>query len=1060
MKHTNREIEFSIWQLFALIIAAIACLFAIVPFIFQYRLNKCDFIKIENPVEPRSYNSDVSSDYHRRYVRDVSNRDQCSNVPPMCSATTTLTPGTTVSSIRTTRSTPSTVSVTRPGITNFPTQSPTTTIDPWANTTRPYNSWRLPIFAKPIDYTLHFVCPNCYSWMESIPVTTFYGKVSIQINILNDTQYLVLHAKNLNITTAKLIGGSGSTATITYLPEYEMIHLYFGPTSISVGTITLEIDYTGEINEQDNTGFYREWFWKSIGELSYLLAGNFQPTHARKAFPCFDEPSMRAKFTLTIEHPQSSTIALSNSADVFRNGSMTTFEETSIISTYSLSWAVLPLDEFKSATRNFSTTQVNIWVRPELIGEANEHLNWTFETIGKTLEYLKTYLNLSDENIPTKLDLIGVPDLILDEKASASWGLLTFREELLSTDKSLNSAERLQTTTKAIVEHIIQIWFQTTDWWDNIWFGKSLSSYLAYKMIEENYPSFKLMEQFPIQEMVPLMMDDFKPSIWPVSNKDLTNNAQILDYLSVNIYSKGASFLRLLEYIIGNEAFQAAVIDILSINDVSMIIKTFYSNLDFSQILNTTVTPEEFLRSWLEEKNYPLVTVDLITSNDTIKSTIINFRQARYYGSFALNSNSSNPNYVWKIYMECDLGGARDGNSWNLTANLASSRIKFMFESLTHTIELSNEEYAWIKCNKDFYSYQVTEYKAHNADIYELWQHFVYLFDQNVLSNNDKANILNDAFILPHGGEIVSYDETINLVREIIEDPVSFYLPLSVFVWHWNYLMSIEEHSKYFWNFKQFATRRVLGFYESDINSLLTTGTNHQEKLLKSMFFELLCRVQNTEALNKATELFRRIPSSYFYNSSGDTNVDPEFLSTVIYYHVQNANDIDEWDSLWMHFTENLNITSQRRITFLRALGAAKEIWRLKSLLESAADINSDLIETQEFFDLIISISQNPNGRDIVWNFYRHNYLNLLHRFGRTNRLFNQLIANIAQSFENEYYYHEMIIFVNQNPSPSQFQQLAIDQILMNIEWLTNGMARSLDDAISGADKSGSKKKV
>jgi hypothetical protein len=49
-----------------------------------------------------------------------------------------------------------------------------------------------------------------------------------------------------------------------------------------------------------------------------------------------------------------------------------------------------------------------------------------------------------------------------------------------------------------------------------------------------------------------------------------------------------------------------------------------------------------------------------------------------------------------------------------------------------------------------------------------------------------------------------------------------------------------------------------------------------------------------------------------------------------MYYHIQNINDMDEWDYLWTNFTENQNITSQQRHTFLRALGAAKEIWRLK----------------------------------------------------------------------------------------------------------------------------------
>ena len=49
-------------------------------------------------------------------------------------------------------------------------------------------------------------------------------------------------------------------------------------------------------------------------------------------------------------------------------------------------------------------------------------------------------------------------------------------------------------------------------------------------------------------------------------------------------------------------------------------------------------------------------------------------------------------------------------------------------------------------------------------------------------------------------------------------------------------------------------------------------------------------------------------------------------------------------------------------------------------LLEAATDTDADLIETQEFFDLMTSVSQNPIGRDIVWNFYRHNYEDLLTR--------------------------------------------------------------------------------
>lgn len=50
------------------------------------------------------------------------------------------------------------------------------------------------------------------------------------------------------------------------------------------------------------------------------------------------------------------------------------------------------------------------------------------------------------------------------------------------------------------------------------------------------------------------------------------------------------------------------------------------------------------------------------------------------------------------------------------------------------------------------------------------------------------------------------------------------------------------------------------------------------------------------------------------------------------------------------------------------------------SLLERSATDKSNSIEVQEFFDIIVATSQNPVGRDIVWNFYRHFYPSLLTR--------------------------------------------------------------------------------
>lgn len=268
MKHSSREIELSLWQCLAIILAIMVGLLAMAPYIGLYRTKKCATLTNEKIIEHQSQKTDASFDDHRRYVRDVNAPDQCSVVPPQCSATTTLTTQSTASTTTTTRSTVSTASITRPIITSYPTQPPVTTPDPWANISRPHNSWRLPTYAKPIDYQLSLNCPLCYQWIDNLPATLFYGKVSINIDILTATQSLVLHAKNLNITVATLVTGTPRTATVTYLPEFEMIYLDFGLPQIAVGPVTVEIEYTGVLNERDNTGFYREYFWKSVGELS------------------------------------------------------------------------------------------------------------------------------------------------------------------------------------------------------------------------------------------------------------------------------------------------------------------------------------------------------------------------------------------------------------------------------------------------------------------------------------------------------------------------------------------------------------------------------------------------------------------------------------------------------------------------------------------------------------------------------------------------------------------------------------------------------------------------
>lgn len=267
-KRTNNEIELSLWQLLALIVAGCACVAAIAPFVSRYRSLKCDVVYVNEATKPAPETTTKDLDLLRpRFARDVASQDQCAAIPPMCSATTTVTPMPTASTVTTTRTTVSTAKVTRPVITTNPTTPRTTTPDPWANSTRPHTSWRLPASAKPVAYTLSIACPACFDNTSSASSITFTGRVTIRIDILSTTDSLVLHAKNLNISQASLTVGATGSATVTYIPEFEMVFLKF-PSTMNPGEVTLQIDYTGTVNERDQTGFYREVFWKALAETS------------------------------------------------------------------------------------------------------------------------------------------------------------------------------------------------------------------------------------------------------------------------------------------------------------------------------------------------------------------------------------------------------------------------------------------------------------------------------------------------------------------------------------------------------------------------------------------------------------------------------------------------------------------------------------------------------------------------------------------------------------------------------------------------------------------------
>ncbi|XP_059825424.1 endoplasmic reticulum aminopeptidase 1-like [Hypanus sabinus] len=173
----------------------------------------------------------------------------------------------------------------------------------------PWNKMRLPDTILPVHYEL-LLHPN-------LTTLNFSASVRIEVSIGMDTNSIILHSKQLDIikATIALLREGGSTEPESNLrlleyPSYDQIALLSDGLLYSGNTYLINIDYIGNLSDSYH-GFYKGSYKTQDGELRVLASTQFEPTAAHMAFPCFDEPAFKAKFTIKIQR-ESRHITLSN----------------------------------------------------------------------------------------------------------------------------------------------------------------------------------------------------------------------------------------------------------------------------------------------------------------------------------------------------------------------------------------------------------------------------------------------------------------------------------------------------------------------------------------------------------------------------------------------------------------------------------------------------------------------------------------------------------------------------------------------------------------------------
>ena len=147
--------------------------------------------------------------------------------------------------------------------------------------------------------------------------------------------------------------------------------------------------FKGELNDQ-MAGFYRSTYKNADGVECVMATSQMEATDARRAFPCFDEPALKATFTITLiseEHLTClSNMDIASESDLLSKMSgarkkAVTFNQSPKMSTYLVAFIVGELNHI--STRDYRVP-ARVFAPP---GYNIQHGNFSLDLAGRTLEF-------------------------------------------------------------------------------------------------------------------------------------------------------------------------------------------------------------------------------------------------------------------------------------------------------------------------------------------------------------------------------------------------------------------------------------------------------------------------------------------------------------------------------------------------------------------------------------------------------------------------------------------------------------------------------------------------
>ncbi len=810
------------------------------------------------------------------------------------------------------------------------------------------------------------------------------GTQTVTIEVREAVSEIQLNALDLTITKAELRGQVDALTQWTMDPKTQVLTLQLSKP-LPTGTYELELAWSFILNERAQGLFMARH--DASGTEAISLATQMEPADARRMLPCWDEPRFRAAYQLTVTIPGKCQ-AVSNMPETKNSVLPDGRREVAFAATPSMPSYLLALfiGEYEELTGEVDGIKLRALTTPG----KREQARYALEATKLLLPWFNEYFGVKYP-LP-KLDQISIPGA--PAAGMENWGAILYNDTAFLYDPAASSQWTKEGVFGVVAHELAHQWFGnlvTMTWWDDLWLNEGFASWIGTKATAHFNPSWEVWLRAAGDKEWAMWLDA-RATTHPIQ-QPVKDAAGALDAFDSITYSKGQSFLRMLEQYLGEAKFRDGLRGYMR--------QHAYGNTTTVDLWNALGTASgqpvaEIASGWTRQPGFPLVKVATVREGGR---TGLAFAQER----FAIHQKSPEA-LTWKIPLSfSEVPGSTDARALLLGAMPGAALLTGV---------------GAVKANVAGSGYYRVQYEA------ALFGELVKLVPE--MTAGDRLNLLHDTWALVQAEKVPARD-WLGLMQRVAETDTT-YVTWDAIVDQLGFIDELQRGQPGRRAFRDWAAALLIPQLDR-IGCDPKAGETELTALLRSTVISALGRWGHAPVIAEARARFARFQES-------PTSLNGDMRRAVLGIVGQNA-DAATYATLHRLAKEESS-TEQKRILY----GALAQSGSTELAQQTLALALTDELLPREATRLVQKVGEDGELSDLAWRFTQANLEVLLAKlpsFGASD-----FVPGVFRGFSEEARAAELEAFSKSHLPPQA--KYAVEKAADNIRFKAAFKARLLPE--------------